>query len=197
MSDVLPRPIAREATRRPFSMDEALEMQAAGHFRGLRTQLLDGEVHVMPHDGVRHIRYAMELAGAFFRSLSPERYFIGVQTTLHLSRFNGPSPDLYVLRAGPVVRDTPAERILLVVEVADSSLKDDLGDAASRYARHGVREYWVVDASGRQTFVHREPQGGAYPEPLSVPFEMLLSPALIPEFAVRIADFEPPEGTSA
>ena len=186
-----PRPIAREATRHPITRDELLALQAAGAFKGKRTQLLDGEIHEMPTDGLRHIRYAMEIGGCFIRALSRDNYFIGVQTTLHLSAYNGPSPDVYVLSAGPLVKETPAERILLVVEVAVSSLQDDLRDSASRYARHDVAEFWVVDVKNRQTHVHRRPQDGVYPAPTSVAFEDQLSPENLPNVALRIADFDP------
>lgn len=193
MSDAftVPRPIAREATRHPITVDELAAMEANGAFAGERTQLLDGEIHIMPHDGLRHINYAMKIAGALMRRLSEEAYFVCVQTTLHLSRYNAPSPDVYVLTAGPLVRETPSERILLVVEVADSSLGDDLRDSASRYARHDVEEFWVVDVKSRCTHVHRHPDKGAYPAPVRVPFEDQLKPTLIRDFALRIADLDP------
>jgi Uma2 family endonuclease len=188
---ILPRPIAREATRHAITMDELLEMQAAGAFEGQRTQLLDGEIHIMPSDGLRHINYAMEIARAVMLALPRDQHFVGVQTTLHLSRFNGPSPDVYVLSAGPLLRETPAERIQLVVEVADTSLNDDLKDGASRYARHGVAELWVVDVGHRVTHVHRHPVDGAYPSPQCVTFEETLTPALVPGVSLRVADFDP------
>jgi Uma2 family endonuclease len=57
--------------------------------------------------------------------------------------------------------DVPPDKIVLVIEVADTSLKDDLPDSASRYARHGVRDYWVVDVNARAILVHRDPAEGA------------------------------------
>lgn len=192
-ADLLPRPVARDATRRPLTMDEVLAMQADGAFKGQRTQLLDGEIHIMPSDGLRHINYAMEIGSALIMALKPRGYFVGVQTTLHLSRYNGPSPDVYVLSAGPLLKETPPERILLVVEVADSSLRDDLTDSASRYARHDVGEFWVVDVENRVTHVHRHPQGGAYPAPAQVAFEDNLAPAAVDGVRLRLADFDPKE----
>jgi len=188
---VTPRPIAREATRLPITMDEVLALQAAGKLPYKRTQLLDGEIHEMPADGLRHIHYAMKIGRRIGASLPEDRYFVGVQTTLHLSRYNGPSPDVYVLSAGPLVKETPPERILLIVEVASTSLTDDLRDSASRYARHDVAEFWVVDVRNRVTFVHRTPRNGAYPTPARIAFEETLKPTLIPDFTLRIADLDP------
>lgn len=193
MSDTvqLPRPIAREATRAPVTSDQLLEMEAQGAFKGQRTQLLDGEIHIMPSDGLRHINYAMEIGATLVMALKPRGFFIGIQTTLHLSRYNGPSPDVYVLTAGPLVKETPWERILLVVEVADTSLRDDLTDSASRYARHGVREFWVVDVDNRVTHVHRDPVDGTYPAPRKIAFEDAIAPSLISDLSLRLADFDP------
>jgi Uma2 family endonuclease len=187
---LIPRPIAREATRHPITMTELLAMHSGGAFAGARTQLLDGEIHIMPADGIQHITYAMEIAGAVIQALRPRGFFIGVQTTLHLSPWNGPSPDLYVLSPGPLGKETDPARILLVVEVAVSSLKEDLTDAAGRYARHDVQEYWVVDVEGRCTHVHRNPRDGAYPPPTLVLFSDDLAAVAIPEFALRIADLQ-------
>ena len=188
-----PRPTAREATRHPITMDEMLALQAAGKVNYKRTQLLDGEIHEMPMDGLRHIHYAMEIGAGIVQALKPRGYFVGMQTTLHLTPFNGPSPDVYVLSPGPLVRQTPGERVLLVIEVADSSLKDDLTDSASRYARHAIEEFWVVDVRHRQTHIHRRPRNGAYEELLRMPFEQELRPARIEDFALRIADLDPAE----
>jgi Uma2 family endonuclease len=114
MSDaaLLPRPVAREATRHPITIDELLAMQAAGAFAGVRTQLLDGEIHIMPTDGLRHIHWAMEIAAVLIQALKPRGYFIGVQTTLHLTKWNGPSPDIYVLEAGALAKETDPARII-------------------------------------------------------------------------------------
>ena len=53
--------------------------------------------------------------------------------------------------------------MLLVIEVADTSLAYDLGTKVPLYARHGIPEVWVIDAATRQTRVFREPAGGREP----------------------------------
>ena len=52
----------------------------------------------------------------------------------------------------------PAD-VLLVIEVADTSLAYDLGSKVPLYARHGIPEVWVIDAATRQTRVFRQPVG--------------------------------------
>jgi Uma2 family endonuclease len=75
-----------------------------------------------------------------------------------------------------------------VIEVADTSLKDDLTDAASRYARVGVREYWVVDVNTPCIYVHRDPVKGEYPPPQKIGVDTPLAARLIPDVSIRLAD---------
>lgn len=60
------------------------------------------------------------------------------------------------------IRPTHAD-VLLVIEVADFSLTQDVGGKADLYAEYGIAEYWVVDISGAQVHVFRNPNLGRYP----------------------------------
>ncbi|WP_236728686.1 Uma2 family endonuclease [Methylobacterium sp. WSM2598] len=69
-------------------------------------------------------------------------------------------------REDPALRRFSAEdlrrpEILLVIEVAASSLAYDLGRKARLYARSGIAESWVIAAQERQARVHRGPRGEA------------------------------------
>ncbi|HWA22893.1 MAG TPA: Uma2 family endonuclease [Caulobacterales bacterium] len=173
-------------TRHRFTVDDIIALTAQG-FVDKRAQLLDGEIYDMPADGDAHIRFTMALARRLMRALS-DNYFIGVQTTLRLSEFNAPSPDLYVLAGGPPAGDVSPENILLVIEVADTSLNDDLGAAASRYGAHGVRDYWVVDVNTRAIFVHRSPRNGAYPPPTRIEANSKATALLVDGFSLSLAE---------
>ena len=82
-----------------------------------------------------------------------------------------------------------AKDALLVIEVADSSLKYDTGEKATLYATAGVTDYWVVDLNNQQLKVFREPSGEDYTiqnsygvgesvRPLAAPEAELLTSAL-------------------
>lgn len=74
-----------------------------------------------------------------------------------------PEPDLVWIRRLSSRRIRPRnEDVLLLIEVSDSSLKQDLGEKAELYAVHCVLEYWVVDLIAEQVHVHRSPIGGRY-----------------------------------
>ncbi len=59
---------------------------------------------------------------------------------------------------GPI----PGGAVKLVIEVADASLGDDLGDKLADYANAGLPEYWVADVRGRLILRHEQPVAGAY-----------------------------------
>jgi Uma2 family endonuclease len=54
-------------------------------------------------------------------------------------------------------RKAGADDIQLLVEVADSSLGDDLTEKREIYARTGIREYWVVDLNHELVHIHHQP----------------------------------------
>jgi Uma2 family endonuclease len=172
--------------RHQFTLDDVLEMITKGLI-DRRVQLLDGEIYDMPSDGAPHARFAMGI-GRLFMAHLPAQKFVGVQTTLKLSDRNAPSPDIYVLNGRLPDGDVSPDQILLVVEVGDTTLKDDLADKASRYARHGVREYWVVDVNTPCLYIHRDPVNGEYPPPQKVDATTTVAARLIPEVTLRLAD---------
>lgn len=78
------------------------------------------------------------------------------QLSLVLGDFSVPEPDLAVL-PGDYVRVHP-RTALLVIEVADSSIKQDRIAKSAIYAEHGTGEYWVVNLRADCVEVHREPR---------------------------------------
>jgi Uma2 family endonuclease len=69
-----------------------------------------------------------------------------------------PEPDVAVLPGRLDDYDQVHPRTaLLVVEVADSSLKQDRLTKAAIYAAASVPEYWIVNIRGQQVEVHRDP----------------------------------------
>jgi Uma2 family endonuclease len=61
------------------------------------------------------------------------------------------------------VRSYPqAQDVLLLIEVADSSLAFDQGAKLSLYARYGVPEHWVIDVHNERLFAYGQPSDGAY-----------------------------------
>jgi Uma2 family endonuclease len=144
-----------------------------------RVELIDGEIIDMSPIGVLHAAIVDVLARHFGRRAG-EAVFIRCQNPLRLDDISEPEPDIAILRPRADLYTTahpgPTD-VLLVIEVADTSLAYDLGTKVPLYARHGVPEVWVIDAATRRTRVFREPAkspeagrpvGSGYAEEVSV-----------------------------
>ena len=79
-----------------------------------------------------------------------------------------------------------AADVLLLVEVADSSLAYDRGPKLALYARHGVPEVWIVDLAGRAVEICREPGPDGYAERRRVT-EGMATPTLVPGLDIDVA----------
>ena len=125
-----------------------------------RVELIDGEIIDRSPIGALHAAIVDLLARHFGRR-SGEAVFVRCQNPLRLDDMSEPEPDIAILRPRADFYTSahlgPAD-VLLVIEVADTSLVYDLGDKVPLYARHGIPEVWVIDAATRRTHVFREPR---------------------------------------
>jgi Uma2 family endonuclease len=94
----------------------------------------------------------------------PEDWSLWPESTIVLDPSNAPLPDFAVIRSGDLVGRAAPERypgpqdIGLLIEVAVTSLRDDLTTALEQYAKASIPAYWVVDVPGRRVLVHTEPR---------------------------------------
>jgi len=146
-----------------FSVQDMYAMISAGILEeGGCEELIEGELIEMPSDGARHKKLSNDLGFWLYRSLEKSAYAIVADATLVLSEFDAPSPDWCVSPASISMDDLKGSDALLVIEQSDTSLNRDLGWKAALYARHGVRDYWVIDVARQETHVHREPDADGF-----------------------------------
>lgn len=79
---------------------------------------------------------------------------------------------------------------MLAVEVADSSLRWDLGRKARIYANFGIPELWVIEAVSRTTHVHRDPGMEGYADVRQVGAADELRAAVVPGLAMTLASLD-------
>ena len=141
---------------------------------GEKVELLWGELVEMSPQGPLHwaVTYALS---RWFRKNLPTSFGVASQGPLRLSDYHEPEPEFFLFSDHIVVNDVRGADVVLVIEVAHSSLGVDLKVKAPIYAEHGVREYWVVDVENRRTLVHRLRAGEGYGEPEAVAFDAALS----------------------
>ena len=72
--------------------------------------------------------------------------------------------------------------------MADSSLDYRRDVKRALYARHGIRELWIVDLVNRDVEVCRSPGSNGYASVTSVGRTGLLEPQRLPGAGIKVAD---------
>jgi Uma2 family endonuclease len=100
-----------------------------------------------------------------FEQRFADRVLISVQSPVRLLPDSEPQPDLVLLKPPLETyrnRLPQAEDILLLIEVADSSLEYDRNEKLPIYARAEIPEVWIVNLKDKQLEVYSEPKNGRY-----------------------------------
>ena len=173
--------------RRRFTVAEVEAMVEAGIMdEDERVELIGGELVPMSPKGSRHEVVKVALNMLWARN-APANCWIAPETTFRLSLDTYLEPDFVVFDRATGLTGINGDNVLLVVEVADSSRRYDLGRKAKLYASFGVRELWVIDALKMTTRVFRSPTPTGYAETRDVAAADMLAPVFAPgEFAFRL-----------
>ncbi|CAN5293260.1 Uma2 family endonuclease [soil metagenome] len=141
---------------RPLRRDEYDRLVDLGVFEGTKVQLVGGLLVEMTPQKDPHFQLIADLT----MLLAPQvqgRHTVSVQGPLQVDDISEPEPDLAILPLPRYRGVGKTGEALLVIEVAESSLRFDLGEKARRYAAAGYPEYWVIDAVGRVLVRHTDP----------------------------------------
>ena len=182
--------------RRAFTVDDISRMIEAGIIaEDEKLELIEGEIVMMASKGIAHERIKSALTIAVARAL-PDDLTMGVEVTLRLTDMTMLEPDIAVFPKAlfrksltGFARLDPGEAYL-VIEVAASSLAYDKGLKARLYARHRVREFWVVDANERITWVHTDPSGDGWLTVVKRGPQDALAASALPGFSIRLGEID-------
>lgn len=178
-----------EPLRRLFTASEYHTMLDAGILKeDDRVELIEGEILQMTPIGSAHGGGVNRLT-ALFTSLLGRRAVVSVQNSFHLNDFSEPQPDLLLLRFRDdfYSRELPRTTdVLLLIEIADSSLEFDRRIKAGLYARHGIPEVWVQDLRNGVLLVHRDPSPQGYREVKALQRGERLSPLAFPDLVIEV-----------
>lgn len=153
------------ATRRRFTRVEYYRMAEAGILgEDDRVELIEGEIVQMSPIGDRHTAFVINLNQRLVLRLAGLA-LVSIQSPVVLTEDTEPQPDLAVLRLRAVPykeRGARAEDVLLLIEVADSSLTYDRSTKLRLYAAAGIPEYWIVDCTTETVEIYRNPGPAGY-----------------------------------
>ena len=165
---------------------------------GDRVELIAGALLVAEPQGSRHASTLSVVADAL-RAVFGAGWYVMVQLPIALDDDSEPEPDVAVVPGAPRdYRDGHPSRPVLVVEVADESLRGDRGRKGSLYARGGVADYWIVDVAGGALEVYRRPSpspiaplGWTYADRQRLGAGETVSPLAAPGAVIAVADLLP------
>jgi len=152
-------------------------------------ELIEGAIVVMspagsPHAGTINTLNRLLAGGVGLAAVG------SVQNPIRLDDFNEPELDFTVLRAraDDYRGATPnAGDVLLVIEVADSSLRCVRSVKVMLYARYRMPELWIVDVDAGQVEVFRDPAGDGYTSVSQVDQGSVLAPVNLPGVSIPVA----------
>lgn len=180
---------ASAPTRRRFTVAEYYAMADIGILEeNDRIELLDGDLIVMPPIGDWHAASV----DRFTNSLPPQlqgRAIVRVQNPTRLNDNSEPQPDIMLLRW----RDDfysgghpgPAD-VLLLIEVADTSVDYDRSAKLSAYARAGIPEVWIATRQNSRIEVYTEPIEDEYSSVRFVGPGESIAPQAFPEVVLEV-----------
>ena len=151
--------------RRQFTVEEYKRMIEVGILTKYdRVELIKGEIVQMAAIGRRHAACVNRLAELFIRRLG-QVVTVGVQNPVELNDNSEPQPDLALLRRRADFYEAghpKPENVLLLVEVADTTVESDREVKIPLYAMSNIPEVWLVNINERSLEVYREPAPNAY-----------------------------------
>jgi Uma2 family endonuclease len=151
---------ATDVEPRRFTSDEVQAMLQAGILHeDDRVELINGQLIPMAPIGNAHIACVNRLNRLFVERTTSE-IAVSVQNPVRIDEYNEPQPDLVLSTA--LDRAPEPGDVLLIVEVADSSLTYDRETNLPLYAQAGIPEVWIANLAEAQVEIHREPSGSVY-----------------------------------
>jgi Uma2 family endonuclease len=151
-----------------------------------RVELIDGAIVQLSPIGPVHATSVTGLHNHLVRSIG-DSVEVRSQNPVRLNDRSEPEPDVAVLqlRSYREMTPTPAD-VILLIEVADSTLADDRGTKLPPYAAAGIPEVFLVDVLAEQVERHTEPRDGEYRTIITAGRGETLRSSVLPALAIPV-----------
>jgi Uma2 family endonuclease len=151
--------------KQSFTVTEYERMGETGVFPPeARLELIEGEIIEMSPIGSRHAACVERISGRL-HEIAQRRFLVRTQNPIVTDDFSEPQPDISVLRFREDYYENAHPRpmdILLVIEVADTTITFDRRVKSSLYARAAIPEFLLFNLSDDQVEFFSRPESGTY-----------------------------------
>jgi Uma2 family endonuclease len=149
-------------------------------------ELIAGEIMTMSPIGPRHAHCVAILTRHLARH-APDNTLLFVQSPIRLSGDSEPQPDLAVVRGRDFAHALPtAADVLLVIEVADTTLAYDRDIKLPLHAAVGIPEAWLADLAAGRIERHTEPGTTGYRAIIRAERGETIASTTIPTIAIAV-----------
>jgi Uma2 family endonuclease len=184
--------MAMQPAPRRFTVNEYHKMGDAGILsEDDRVELIDGEIVEMSPINIPHAT-CVDLLNMIFAPLLAGRGVVRIQNPIFIDDINEPQPDVTLLKLR-VYREQEQhpgpDDILLLIEVADATVRFDRVEKIPRYARAGIVEVWLVNIPKGIVEVYSDPVDGKFRSIQRVGKDDSITLKALPDLTVSVADF--------
>ncbi len=177
--------------RKLFTVDEYDVMIKAGVFDGKeRVELIEGEFIKKMTQGDLHIG-CINYLNRFLTKNCDDSVLVSIQNAVRMNIFSAPEPDVALLKFRADCYSTGKAQpndILLLIEVADSTVSSDRQVKIPLYARAEIPEVWLVNLPRKIIEIYSEPKNGKYQIVRKATKSETISPKMIADLSVKVAD---------
>jgi len=174
-----------------FNVDEYYRMAEVGLLsEDDRVELIEGEIVEMSPIGRAHAGTVNRLNKYLNRKLD-DGVIVSIQNPVRLNDFSEPQPDLALLklRKDFYANSHPGpEDVLVVIEVADTTVNYDRNVKLPLYARAGILEAWLMVLAKGVIEIHSQPRNGKYQKVQRLKRGKTLVSSAIPGFSCKVED---------
>ena len=153
-----------QLNKRLLTVEEYHKMGEAGILQEKGIELIKGEIIAMSPIGSKHASCVNLLNEILFEQLG-RKVIISIQNPVQLNDSSEPEPDIALLKRteSRYFNQLPkADDVLLVIEVADTSVTYDREVKLPLYAESGIPEFWLINLEENEIEVYWQPAGDAY-----------------------------------
>ena len=151
------------STTYKWSIDRWHELVDSGVLEGQKVELLEGDIVEMSPEGVEH-SFTNESIVIYLRNKLSGLAHVKESHPITLDN-SEPEPDIAIVRLPLTIYRTHhpyPEDIYWLIEVSQRTLKKDLEEKSTTYARNGISEYWVIDLKNKKLIIHTQPSKDKY-----------------------------------